>query len=675
MTSDVLAQAPPRPVEGKRRYRTELQGLRAIAALLVVVYHVWLGRVSGGVDAFFLISGFLVTGQLTRMAERGGVQYRTYWLNTAKRLFPAASAVLLVTVIGSVMFLPEHRWPVTVEEVFASLLLLENWQLTSAATDYFNSHVEASPVQHFWSLSVQGQIYLTWPLLVGAAALAARHLRINATRAVAVVLTLVFALSLAHSVELTNANQPLAYFSTTTRLWEFALGGLLALAIDKVELPARLRLALGWLGVLMLASCGMLLQVGTMFPGWAALWPTVATSLVLLAGHTGSPIGADRLLSTRPLRYLGDISYSLYLWHWPILVLYLVARDRTEVGLLGGLGIITLSLLLAAFTHRYVERPTRKGRFRLVAAAMVPVIAATAVWQLTSDRRLTGYVAEVSDDSHPGAIARTEGYAYAGDDNARLVPPMVAMTDQWSLIPGASCERPDPAAPQLEVCTGPADGEPTRKVVIVGDSHAQQYTEAFLPTAERLNWQLITMIKGACPFSTESETVRGDRDCEDWNAAAAERIVDLKPDAVVTMATRTIRLDHDEETPDGFVAQWRNLEEAGIPVVAIRDSPRYDYSPSECAARYGAEDERCVMKRSDLLALTIGPPYERRDDIPANVSFLDFTDYYCTADICPPAIGNVLLYFDDNHLTSSYMLTMNPIVEPAVLGALGWNEE
>ncbi|SES30711.1 acyltransferase family protein [Lentzea albida] len=605
-----------------RTYRAELQGLRAVAALLVVVYHVWLGRVSGGVDVFFLISGFLVTGQLVRAAGRGRIDLRATWSRTARRLLPAAVVVLGTTLVAGALLLPENRWSQTVREVIASALFVENWQLASDSTDYYAQHEHASVVQHFWSLSIQGQFYLLWPLLV----LVVTLLRGSLSR----VLLAVFAVSLGFSVWLTALDQPLAYFHTATRIWEFAFGGLLALVVSRIDLSRPLRTVLGWAGLLGLLVCGLVLDVGAAFPGYLALWPTACAAAVIVAGATGSRFGADRFLSAEPLRYLGNLSYSLYLWHWPVLVGWLVIKGRGEVGMLGGLAVIGASLLLAAATHHLVEEPVRKSRWRartLVPLLLVPLLAATAFL-------------------HPAG--------------PREVAAQVAATD-FAAIDGQHCER-SPRNQDLEICHGPAGGTPAKRVVLVGDSHVQQYIAALEPIAQRRNWQLVAMLKGACPYSTRSEKNPGDQSCVRWNEDATTEILDLRPDFVFTLATRNVQVGLTEVTPPGFVERWRQLDDAGIPVVAVRDNPRYSFSVLDCVQVHGPA-ARCGAPRSELLSPV--PPYAHLD-VPGNVSFLDFSDELCTEDQCPPVKGDLLVNFDDNHVSATFMRSLSEVVEQAL---------
>ncbi|MFI5593148.1 acyltransferase family protein [Amycolatopsis sp. NPDC051758] len=659
-----------------RKYRPELQGLRALAAALVVVYHVWLGRISGGVDVFFLVSGFLITGQLFRAAGRGRIGFRPMWGRMIKRLFPAALTVLLAVVGLSILLLPQDRWFQTIKEVFASALYVENWRLAADSVDYFAQHNTASVVQHYWSLSIQGQFYVVWPLLVAVVAFAAVRLRRSLRATLAGTLAALFAVSLAYSIHLTAVNQPLAYFHSLTRVWEFALGGLLALGIDAIVLPRWSRVLAGWLGVAGLVVCGIVLDVGSVFPGYAALWPTVAAALVILAGATGSRAGADRILASRPFEYLGNLSYSLYLWHWPVLLFYLVARHREEVGLPGGAFVIAVSVGLAALTYHLVENPVRAsavgtrsrwGAYGFGVAALLPVLLIAGTWQVVSTKKADFTIA-LDDDQHPGALARAPEPKRAAP-SGNLVPPMIAVPNDWGGIADADCVKSRRNA-ELEMCTSKTTGTPAKRIVAVGDSHIQQYLAALKPLAQQHNYQITFMLKGACPFSTTADAMPGDPGCLAWNAAAEQEIVAMHPDAVFTLSTRDVRPGLTEQTPQGFIDQWKNLGQAGIPVVAVRDNPRFGFSPSACVEAKGIKSPDCSLPRAQLLAPA--PPYEKAADVPSNVSFLDFSDYFCGRTVCRPVVGNVLVYLDGNHVTASFMTTLAPIVDKAMTAALNW---
>ena len=394
------------------RFRPELHGLRAVAVALVVVYHVWFDRVSGGVDVFFVLTGFLLTGQLARAADRGSVPLVDRWRRTLLRLLPAAVVVLLGTVVAGVVVLPESRWVQSVQDVLAAAVLLENWQLVAASTDYTARNDAASVVQHFWSLSIQVQVMLVAPVLALAVAYSRRQM--------ATLLAAITVASLCFSIVLTAVDQPFAYFHTLTRLWEFTAGGLLALVIDRVELPARVRVVLGWAGLVGLVSCGMVLQVSTVFPGYAALWPVGCAALVLVAGPTGSRFGADRLLTSRPLARLADLSYALYLWHWPVLVLTLVATRQETLDLVTGSAVIAASLLLAAVTHRLVERPLAGPAPAVRPQRVVAVGAASLVALTACGQHLVPL--EVHHGRAGDALRRAAGRVRGGPGQRHLAP-------------------------------------------------------------------------------------------------------------------------------------------------------------------------------------------------------------------------------------------------------------
>jgi peptidoglycan/LPS O-acetylase OafA/YrhL len=682
---DLAISAPGKPATPAppqaRKYRPELQGVRAVAATLVVLYHVWFNRVSGGVDVFFLISGFLITGQLVRAVEGKGIQFRAMWGRMLKRLLPAALTVLAASMVLGVLILPQDRWLQTIKEVIASALYFENWQLAADSVDYFAKHNTASVSQHYWSMSIQGQFYLVWPLLFLGLGLLARKLRRDFRTIVFASLVVLFVVSIAYSVYLTRVNQPLAYFHSLTRVWEFALGGLFGMAIDRIVLPRGLRIAMGWLGLVGLVSCGALLRVETVFPGWIALWPTVSAAMVIVAGDTGSKAGADRFLGSKPLEYLGNISYGLYLWHWPVMLFWLLYMDRTEIGARGGLMLIAVSFALAMVTYHFVEKPVRFskigiekpwGAYRFAVLVLVPTLLMAGVWQVYSGEKVSSErLQAVGDVNHPGAMAMDAGFKYQGDDedDVSLVPSPVALPKDWGSVANADCRKLVRFDPKASKCTSRVNGTPTKRIMVIGDSHSEQYLSAFNELAAKNHWQITAMLMGACPFSTGSELSPGNHACEGFNAEALRQIKADKPDLVVGMASMEVHKGLKERTPKGFVDAWRKVNALGIPVAAIRDSPRYESSPPACAEKRGPQDPSCAGKRAELLADEA--PYEKYEK-PADTHFFDFSDYLCDEKLCPPVLGNVYVYMDDNHLSATYLRTLSPVLERKIKQSLSW---
>lgn len=649
---DARPDPPRRPA-----FRAELQGLRAVAVLLVVCYHVWFGRISGGVDVFFVITGFLLVGRLVPAAAAGPLPLRAMWVRNAARLLPAAAVVLLATLTAAVLLLPTGRLPQTLREIVTSLLFVENWQLVADSVDYAARSNTSSVVQHFWSLSLQGQVLVAFPLLVALVATAGRGRRLRVR--VAVMLGALTAASLAFSVVLTAADQPQAYFHSLTRIWEFGLGGLLALGVDRSALPRRVRVGLGWIGLPGLLACGAVLGDASVFPGIAALWPTGCAALVLLAGVTGSPVGVDRLLTMRPMRYIGDLSYSLYLWHWPVLIFTLVVLGRRQAGPLTGAAVVAVAVALAVATHHLVERPS--GR-RVAGAGLVAVLAAA----LGAHAGIAAAAPPVPrDERHPGALVLAG--AAQPVPGVPALPPMLRVyddwvrTDWWDCHPMAGHPRP--------VCAQPVDYEPQRRIAVVGDSHAQQYAGALEPLARVHHWQLISVVMPGCPFSTTVAQDGWNDDCARWNDAVLPEIAALRPDAVVTMASRDVRRGRTEVMPGGFVGQWERLDAMGIPVLAIRANPRFDYSPPDCLQRRGRENPSCGVARDAVYSPD--PPWTRVP-IPGNVTFLDTANLLCDATRCPAEVGNVLVYMDDNHISAMFAASLAPVIDRQVRDAFGW---
>ncbi|MFD3684362.1 acyltransferase family protein [Nocardiopsis sp. NPDC058631] len=674
--SNTLSRTP----SGTRRgggFRPEIEGLRAVAVLLVAVYHVWFGRVSGGVDVFLLLTGFLITGSLVRALERDGrIGLAAFWTKLARRLTPAAAVVLAATLAATYLWLPRSRWTDVIAQVRAAALYHENWALANAAVDYLAREAAASPVQHFWSLSIQGQFYLLWPLLLGFTALVASRARVRPGVAFTTVVGLVFAVSLAYSVWITGADQAWAYFDTGARLWEPALGGLLALVVHRIDLPERLRVVLGWAGLAALVSCGMLLQVSTLFPGYVALWPTGAAVMVVLAG-SGTRFGADRLLTWKPLMALGALSYPFYLWHWPVLVCYLAVTDRSLADPLGGALVLALSLVLAWVTSKAVEggverltrapgRRTPAWSLGVAAALVVPVMAATTLWSVRIEEEQRHRAEEVAEPAYyPGAMMASD-------------PSLERVLQEMPVRPDPADARQDLSAHHVRGChvplsqsevtvceTGPSDAEHT--LALVGASRVAHWYPSVLEAATANGWRLLSFTKSGCQFSAGVPTRDGEPfpECEAWNAEAMEVLERERPDAVFTSSTRASPAG--ETVHDGFVERWRQLDALGIDVIGVRDLPRRDSAGAECVESRPLEE--CVSP-ADYSQDDTDPASVA--DLPGNVTLVDLTEYVCPERRCDAVIGNVLVFWDHSHMTATYSATLGPVMGEALRGATGW---
>ena len=655
---------------------------------MVVTYHVWLGRVSGGVDIFLLISAFLMTLSFTRKVDSGApLRLLSHWLHLLKRLLPAVVVVILGVLAGTWAILPQSRWPDVLEQAWASLLYRQNWLLADSAVDYYaQDHSGASPLQHFWSLSIQGQVFVLWPLVFAGTALLSRLLRrgtgqdhalLRYRSLLAVAFGAIFAVSLAYSIQQTTTNQAHAYFDTGARLWEFALGSLLALALPYVKPGKILRVVLGWAGLVAMLSCGLLLTVDRSFPGFIALWPTLAAAAIITAGQSGSRFGVDRFLTWKPLVALGDNSYALYLWHWPLLVLALAGAGITAPNLFQGLCIVAASVVLAVLTTRFVEKPLREWHWPKLRAWRTAVVIAAcgallagpvAVWQsqLVADE---AEAASQPKELTPGAAALAPENAGKPTPEAKTIPAPAAMKNEWADIDGLCTDGNVASDPLLQGCLQNNKPEKvTKRIVVLGDSHAQQYMAALGPIAKSHGWEVVTLLKGNCRFGGESP--ERDADCNAFNRASTQYVLDHRPDAVFTVASLTHKEAPFETEVPQYLEGIKPFTDAGMDVVGIRDNPRFNINMPECVQKNGEDAAECNVPQQESLAGS-SPLDAYRGQVP-RLALMDMSDFICANGTCPAVVGNVYVYKDDNHLTKTYVQTMIPMFEKRLLAATGW---
>ena len=640
-------------------FRPEVQGLRAVAVLLVVIYHVFMSRVSGGVDIFLLISAFFMTLSFVRRIEGGRpLGLGRYWLHTFKRLLPLATLTILLTFAALWAFFPATQIAQFRSQGVASVLYMENWALAAEQVDYYAAdHSTASPFQHFWSLSVQGQVFLVWPLIFALAWWWRRRTARSCVPVLAGCFGLVFATSLAFSVVTTASRQEFAYFDTRARLWEFALGSLLALALPYVRVGRVAGVLLGWLGFVSMISVGVLVDVQGAFPGWIALWPLLSAAAIIVAGQTGSPIGFDRFLSWGPVVRLGDAAYALYLVHWPLLITYLVIRDRPEAGPRSGVMLVVLSVVLALALTRWVEAPmkrwswpeARSWRAGLVIAVCVGLVTGIAgTWERAELQR-NQRLGENASANNPGAVALLPGYEFHGDPTAPALPRPEELPHSAADLGGGCPEDVDLPEQFRQFCREPvATEDPARTVVVIGNSHMQHWVPALEPLARANGWRVLAYIQHGCSYTVAAELEDAEA-CATWFEGSDEMLAAAGPDLVFVQGTFS---EPDGETwKPGLETRVRALVADGIQVVGIRDTPRFHDAPAECAALRGLESPEC-----EIVHPMLDTPDPQRDLGSQLEGFapVDMTDVVCPDGACRPAVGNVIVYFDDDHLTGMY---------------------
>ncbi|WES64245.1 acyltransferase family protein [Microbacter sp. GSS18] len=639
----------------------ELQGLRGVALTLVVVFHLLgAGRVSGGVDVFLFVTGFLAAREVLSRFGRPGFSVTRHYSRAASRLFPSATVVLLAVGVATVAVLPATRWIDVGRELAASAFYYQNWQLIETGLAYGAVSSAADPLQHFWSLAIQGQFLLLWPIVVLATLALARADRGLAGRILITVTALATAGSFAYAMWFVRVDQMVAYFDSFTRFWEIGAGALLGLVATRLRFGARTRSLLAMVGLAMVISSGFLFDGGSLFPGPAALWPVGGAALIVLAAGDRGPAG--RILTSRPLVWLADLSYPLYLWHWPVAVFYVASRGHPELGTVGAFVVLGISLVLSILTYHLLERPVvrlrpRVSPRRLLTMTAVPLVvvgstALAGVFAMTAviDRER----AAVSEPSagHPGAAAAPQAGAVS-----EFRPSAWFAAHDDILVDGHECPRaPDRTTLGQEavVCEIVQPEDATLDVLLLGGSHTEHWIPAWEVVAEDESWHLSAVVKHACRWGL-AESGDDARPCRAWSANVTEALRTDPPDVVVVILTWTTVHNGEVAPPADQVEGWRWLVEMGVSVVGIRDTPRFLQPVPECvlAADVIADCARPANEIfGDLDALLADA------DVPEDIAVLDLSDALCTTMQCVPVIGDVLAYRDRNHFTNTFASTL-----------------
>lgn len=657
--------------------RPEIQALRALAVLSVLLFHLWPTRLPGGfvgVDIFFVVSGFLITAHLLREQERTGrIVLSRFWARRARRLLPASLLVLVATTAAVYAFVPATRWPQFGSEIVASALYAENWALAWQAVDYMALSNVKSPTQHFWTLGVEEQFYVLWPIvLVLLAALATRR-SWSRSRTITVGLAAIVVLSLAHSVVFTGTSQSMAYFFTTTRVWEFGIGALLSILLARrADLFGTTLLAsiVSWVGLGMILASVLFFGPQTPFPSFTALLPVIGTCLVIAAGSPRGRLSPTALMRLRPVQFVGDVSYGVYLWHWPLIVLipFALAHDLTTGE---KLAILLASVALGWVSKTLVEDPIRTGRrfstmrsrwvFALVALSMAVLLALSlplATWR----------PAPVPEpDGAPAACVGAEALRHAECGDPTQIPLVADLASFAADVPPADvleCEVPAQAE-SVRRCDFGADDSP--RIAILGDSHATRWVEAIRDVAADAGWSTSTFLISGCPAFVDSlvgtawgypETAENCRRLSDDAIAQVES--DPSIDAVL-LTNRTRLYLAPQGGPAGLaesdvVATITRLEQAGKNVTVLQDPPEMNAVPpqgggsaSDCLSR-ATEPDDCALPRTDAV---FDDPLAAAAGL-TGTPLISLEDSFCDTDRCYARLGGLVVYSDDNHVTRSF---------------------
>jgi peptidoglycan/LPS O-acetylase OafA/YrhL len=652
----------------KSYFRTDIEGLRAVAIGAVLLFHAGVPWAKGGfigVDVFFVISGFLITGLLVReWTGSDRIDLVVFYARRFRRLLPAALLAIVATLVASWFILSELRFPSVAGDAAAASLYVSNIRFAANAVDYLGAETAPSPLLHFWSLGVEEQFYLFWPLVI------LLSLRLLTLKRLWLVVGLVVVGSFALSLVWTDIAAPWAFFSLPTRAWQLGTGALIAIGVLRLprRAPPWLATTMTWAGLAIIVVGVLVIGLDTPYPGTAALIPVVGTAFAIIgATHTqGLP---SRLLSTRFPRWLGRISYSLYLWHWPILVLVPIALSIDSIAF--NLFLVVVAALIAWASTELYEAPIRHGRILpmrhglsivTAIAASVLVAAVAVAWgaAVQGQRWTPGDV----DQVQVGSIELPDPVR-SGPVPEDLVPPLDGA--YWDLPAGYAddchLDFPETAAP--DCVYGPEDATDT--VVLLGDSHAQQWLPTVQALAEDRGWRLRAITKSACPMVDATvwngPLKRGYRECDSWREEALALIAAEAPELVLVSSASTYELMDGEggRLEDGTEAEatWdealsgylRRMGESA-PVIVIADTPRVGYDPAECLATSDGIEE-CEASREQM----VDAAYAAREAdaaAEAGAGLISATNWICFEADCPLVRGSMLVYRDGHHLTATF---------------------
>jgi peptidoglycan/LPS O-acetylase OafA/YrhL len=682
--------------EEKLKFRPDIEGIRAVAVLFVLIWHAgvpWLPGGFVGVDVFFVVSGFLMTSILHREmvnSRYNQISVLGFYGRRARRLIPASTLVLVATAIATVLILPETRWRDIGFDIAAAGAYGVNWLLADRAVDYLAQGNAQSPIQHFWSLSVEEQFYIFWPLLLVPVGWLMLKLKGSVTKATFGVLAVIFAASLAWSVYYTADDPGRAYFVTTTRLWELALGGLIALTMPFwTKLPGALAAAAAWIGFAGIFATGFLLTTDVPFPGSIALVPTVSTALVIAAGPAAGNLGPVLLCKNKVVQWIGGCSYSMYLWHWPFLVIggYWITSGLRDITVIEGVVLAAVSVLPAWLSLILVEDPVRKSDTLMEAVKNSITLAFFGIISCV----ITGLILSAFAPRPPVETSYVSNYVAPGEVQAAPIGAELLAPDPLTspagkptnTVPSMQPSARDASSDNPAVYAGGChlefeevtpkwcafgDLESPMEVYVVGDSHAAQWMPALQAVAVERGWKLQVSTKSSCPFMDIPVQLRGQlyEECTQWGQAVQEDLAAANPAAVIMSFGR-----YDMGLPTlvaGATTRWAPITSRGIPLVVIRDTPRG--TAPECIVEHEEQLTACAKPREQALG-------ERDQDQPRIVAavpgaqLVDLTDWICPDVSCSPVIGGVLLYRDDQHLTATYSRTLADPLGVALAGLPG----
>jgi peptidoglycan/LPS O-acetylase OafA/YrhL len=695
------------------RHRRDIEGLRALAVVAVLLYHFGVPGFDGGfigVDVFFVISGFLITSLL--LHERtvsGTVSIKRFYARRARRLLPISATVIVATVIAAAVWLPATRLHNIAEDARAAALFGANLLFAHRGTNYLTAGLDPSPLRHYWSLAVEEQFYVIWPGLIALITIGAGNVRRRTAWAMGVIVVVSFTLS-----ALLTADSPSwSYFGLHTRAWELGAGALLACLVTTVgRIPETARAVLGWLGLAGIVASAITVGAVAVFPGWAAALPVLATVAALVPGdHT--PRSPAKALAFAPLQFVGARSYSLYLWHWPVIV---IAEAHLLHPLTGPEKWAALAavIVLAEAGFRGIEDPIRYSRplnrrpglsLALGAGLVCVGLVAGVVLNAYDPSLSTGVVAAA-----PVAITTTTpATTPSGTDPALttttvLAAPAPVTTYGLAAIPAvvdalANEVVPDNLRPSLRSAGGDTSaiydngchqfgaahvrtdcvfGDPNGTITIAlwGDSHAAQWFTPLETMATAHHWRLLSLTQGSCAYIDvtvyDKKNDREFRNCGPWREAVRGYMREQGVDVVFVsehyglLSADSHQAISPQDWSDHLPPLVDSLRADGIEPIVIGDSPDPNTTVPDCVAAHTHHIGQCAASEYNADDLPLVEAI-RSITTAAGVGFIEPGEWVCADDgRCPAVIGDILVYRDGNHLTDTVTQWIAPLVDALV---------
>lgn len=630
-------------------FRPDIEGLRAVAVLLVVACHAgvpWLQGGYIGVDVFFVISGYLITRLMhAEYVQQGRLDLLLFYGRRVRRLMPAFTLMMVVVLAGVRLLYSPFEQPAMFESAFSAVLYFSNLHFAWGATDYWGPNAKLDPLLHTWSLGVEEQFYLVWPLLLILLMFLQRRARPALVWGAAAAL-MVF--SLGRAVLLTHTHQPLAFFMLTSRMWEFGVGAILAITEAKragiLNAPAWLPrlLSISGLSAILLAS---FFYTGTTpFPGFAAILPVLGT-VALIAGSSFSGRSL-RLLAVAPMQRIGRLSYGWYLWHWPLLVFGKIIWPDSSPLL--RCVLVILALGIASISYWLVESPVRHAQKFRTKAFTLALVMGVPVFFVLSIYWLQGSANAISNQKEFRKFAEIRGNA--------------------PVIYTAGCDRWFDDAVVMKCLGGANAGKKT--AVLLGDSHAGQWFSAFDVVMKDADWRLIVITKSACPIVNESyfyERIgRIYRECDEWRGDALKEIGVLKPDLVLVTGYEKYPLSA-QQWRTGTASAMDTLSHAAHKVVILRDTPYPGTDVPACLARKAWQpfvfNSSCSHRMESSLSLDMMRMHQEIAEKLPNVTFMDMTPLVCGGPACDVMTGNIIKFRDTQHLSDDFVRSLAPQIK------------